>query len=252
MQAEGILLKNFWARIFSRTSCSYPHKFYTHDASINCAKQEEIILFLTPCTAQWFRFLHPLLCNEESVVHKNFPENEKKVWVRVKKARKTSFSAPPKGPRFSRTRDTRVTGDKAQRSMRKKRGKISPVFSFPPNLVPRVPSYPSPGARRGQVGEKPGNEVASPFLCARIFIYSCPPEPPIPWAGEAWGSLSTRAWGPPRPRAQTSPAKRTEGSGDENDFHRERDDLVQGSFFLLQGVAVRDLIIGTSRSWNDG
>ena len=197
MQAEGILLKNFWARIFSRTSCSYPHKFYTHDASINCAKQEEIILFLTPCTAQWFRFLHPLLCNEESVVHKNFPENEKKVWVRVKKARKTSFSAPPKGPRFSRTRDTRVTGDKAQRSMRKKRGKISPVFSFPPNLVPRVPSYPSPGARRGQVGDNPGKEVASPFLCARIFIYSCPPEPPIPWAGEAWGSLSTRAWGPP-------------------------------------------------------
>ena len=113
MQAEGILLKNFWARIFSRASCSYPHKFYAHDASINCAKQEEIILFLTPCTAQWFRFLHPLLCNEESVVQKNFPENEKKVWVRAKKARKTSFSAPPKGPRFSRTRDTRVTGDKA-------------------------------------------------------------------------------------------------------------------------------------------
>ena len=180
MQAEGILLKNFWARIFSRTSCSYPHKFYTHDASINCAKQEEIILFPTPCTPRWFRFLHPLLCNEESVVQKNFPENEKKVWVRAKKARKTSFSAPPKGPRFSRTRDTRVTGDKAQRSMRKKRGKISPVFYFPPNLVPRVPSYPSLGARRGQVGDNPGNEVASPFLCARIFIYSCPQSLPFP------------------------------------------------------------------------
>ena len=50
--------------------------------------------------------------------------------------------------------------------MRKKRGKISPVFYFPPNLVPRVPSYPSLGARRGQVGDNPGNEVASPFLCA--------------------------------------------------------------------------------------
>ena len=131
--------------------------------------------------------------------------------------------------------------------MRKKRGEISPVFSFPPNLVPRVPSYPSLGARRGQVGDNPWTEVASPFLCARIFIHSCP----IPWAGEAWGSLSTRAWGPLRPRAQTSPVKRTGGSGDENDFHRERDDLVQGSFFLLQGVAVRDLITGTSRSWND-
>ena len=164
---------------------------------MNCAKQEEIILFLTPCTAQWFRFLHPLLCNEESVVQKNFPENEKNVWVRAKKARKTSFSAPPKGPRFSRTRalnasDTRVTGDKAQRSMRKKRGEISPVFSFPPNLVPRVPSYPSLGARRGQVGDNPGNEVASPFLCARIFIHSSPqsllfPEPARPedpWARE--------------------------------------------------------------------
>ena len=64
--------------------------------------------------------------------------------------------------------------------MRKKRGEISPVFSFPPNLVPRVPSYPSLGARRGQVGDKPGNEVASPFLCARIFIYSCPQSLPFP------------------------------------------------------------------------
>ena len=65
------------------------------------------------------QYLHPLLCNEESVVQKNFPDNEKEMlWVRVKKARKTSFSAPPKGPRFSRIRalnasDTRVTGDKA-------------------------------------------------------------------------------------------------------------------------------------------
>ena len=70
---------------------------------------------------------------------------------------------------------------------------------------------------------------------------------------QGWGSFRGRdhfggCTGPPRPRAQTLPAKRTGGSGDENDFHRERDDLVQGSFFLLQGVAVRDLIIGTSRS----
>ena len=139
--------------------------------------------------------------------------------------------------------------------MRKKRGEISPVFSFPLNLVPRVPSSPSLGARREQVGDNPGNEVASPFLCARIFIYSCPQSllfpdparPEDPWAREPEDLLGT-----PGPRAQTSAAKRTEGSGDENEFHRERDDLVQGSFFLLQGVAVRDLIIRSSRSWNDG
>ena len=136
--------------------------------------------------------------------------------------------------------------------MRKKWGEISPLFSFPLNLVPRVPSYPSLGARRGQVGDNPGNEVASPFLLRANFHLFLSPEPPVPLAGEAWGSLNTRAWGPPRPRAQTSPAKRTGGSGNENDFHRERDDLVQGSFFLLQGVAVRDVIIGTSRAWNDG
>ena len=157
-----------------------------------------------------------------------FLKTKKMLWVRVKNARKTSFSAPSKGPRFSRTRalnasDTRVTADKAQRSMKKKRGEISPVFSFPPNLVPRVPSYPSLGARRGQVGDNPGNEVASPFLLRANFHLFLSPEPPVPWAGEAWGSLNTRAWGPPRPRAQTSPAKRTGGSGHENDFHRERE-----------------------------
>ena len=107
-------------------------------------------------------------------------------------------------------------------------------------------------ASGGQVGDNPGNEVASPFPLRANFHLFLSPEPPVPWAGEAWGSLSTRAWGPPRPRVQTSPAKRTGGSGDENDFHRESDDWIQGSFFLLQGVAVRDLIIGTSRSWKDG
>ena len=59
---------------------------YSHDASINCAiKQEVIILFLTPYTAQWFSFLHPLLCNEESVGQKNFPEKEKKNVVSASK-----------------------------------------------------------------------------------------------------------------------------------------------------------------------
>ena len=109
---------------------------YSHDASINCAiKQEVIILFLTPCTAQWFRFLHPLLCNEESVVQKNFPEKDKKMlWVRVKKAGNTSFSAPPKAPRFSRRREreTRVTREwlvTKRKGAWEKRGAKSRPFS---------------------------------------------------------------------------------------------------------------------------
>ena len=32
----------------------------------------------------------------------------------------------------------------------------------PPNLVPRVLSYPPYGAREGWVGDNPGNEAASP------------------------------------------------------------------------------------------
>ena len=53
--------------------------------------------------------------------------------------------------RAPNVRDTRVTGKEAQRSMgkRKERGEISPVFSFPPNLVPRVLSYPSLQTERG-------------------------------------------------------------------------------------------------------
>ena len=93
--------------------------------------------------------------------------------------------------------------------------------------------------KRKEAWEKRGAK-SRPFSPSRPTSFpEFRPTRPIPWAGEAWGSLSTRDWGPPRPRVQTSPAKRTEGSGDENDFHRERD-LLQGSFFLLQGVAVRD------------
>ena len=137
-------------------------------------------------------------------------------------------------------------------SIRKKRGEISPVFSFPPNLVPRVPSYPCLRSERGTGTRDPWERGCFPLPLRANFHSFLSPEPPVPLAGEAWGTLSTRAWGPPGPRAQTSPAKRTGGSGDENDFHRESDDLVQGSFFHLQGGAVRDLIMGTSRSWNDG
>ena len=179
------------------------------------------------------------------------------LWVRVKKARNTSFSAPPKGPRFSRTRalnasDTRVTGDKSVKKHEKKEGRNLARFLLPAQPRSQSSVLPVPWSEKGTGRRQPWERGCVPLPLRANFHLFLSPEPPVPWAGEAWVSLSTRAWGPPRPRAQTSPAKRTEGSGDENDFHQESDDLVQGSFFLLQGVAVHDLIMETSRSWNDG
>ena len=151
-----------------------------------------------------------------------------------------------------RERETRVTREwlvtKRKGAEERREAKSRPFSPSRPTSFPGFRPTRIYGARGGQVRENPGNEVASHFLSLPFLS----PEPPVPLAGEAWGSLSTRAWGSPRPRAQTSPTKRTGGSGDKNDFHRESDDWIQGSFFLLQGVAVRDLIMGTSRSWNDG
>ena len=128
---------------------------------------------------------------------------KKMLCVRVKKAPNTSFSASPKAPRFSRRRkrETRVTGDKAQRSIRKKRGEISPVFSFPPNLVPRVLSYPSLRSERGTGRREPWERGCFPPSFARKFssrerrlgtrqllspVGSC-----IAWLNRPWGPATT-------------------------------------------------------------
>ena len=126
----------------------------------------------------------------------------------------------------------------------KKEGRSLARFHLPAQPRSQGSALPVRWSERETGRREPWERGCFPLPLRANFHPFLSSEPPIPLAGEAWGL--------PGPRAQTSPAKRTGGSGDGNDFHRKRDDWIQGSFFLLQGVAVHDLIIGTSRSCNDG
>ena len=160
-------LKLFWARNFSRTSCSYPHKYYSADASINQLSKKKLFCFWHHALPDESGFyIHcSVMWNQWS--RRIFLKWKKMLWVRVKKARNTSFSASPKAPRFSRRRkrETRVTREwlvtKGKGTEERREAKSRPFSPSHPTSFPGFcPTRPY-GAREGQVGENPGNEVAS-------------------------------------------------------------------------------------------
>ena len=78
-------LQLFWARNFSRTSCSYPHKYYSADASINQLSKKKLFCFWHHALPDESGFyIHcSVMWNQWS--RRIFLKWKKMLWVRVKR-----------------------------------------------------------------------------------------------------------------------------------------------------------------------